>query len=611
MFEFVQNNKLIIKIILVTIGLTFIGFGIGSYSTMVDDAFLANVDGTKIYKQDLDRAMESQSANVADRQATLDGLINRELVLADAHHSGLVVSTSQLQQAILAIPEFQEKGTFSEEKYRTFLKSRYMTAESFQQRLSRDILLQVQLAPFLQGQITSHSVVDRVAAILSESREVSTFVLKPSALANEIKTDEATLKAYFAAHPQRFKVPETVKLDYVVLSQDQLAQGIQVSDVELADYYNKHKAEFNREERQAAHILLMLPQGSTPEEKAKIRARAQVIATEARADPSRFAALAQQYSQDVGSAKRGGDLGFFAQGAMVKPFDDAVFHMKVGQVSDVVETPFGYHIIKLDGIRTPDMAALKPQLLERIQGQKAATMFRQMAEKLSELAYQHSDSLKPIQEALKLPVLHSDWISRTKPGEDMRLANPLVLDAALSDDVLKKKHNSEPIDLGHNTLLVLRVTAYQPAHTQVFNEVKDQIKNDIIAAEGAKITAKRGQEQVAALQAGKMGATLAWGQSQTVSRRAPGAIPYKDMRAIFAVNGNKLPGFTGIARDDGEYVIYRVEKKTALPAPTGDERKQLNTLLTQINTNAQIDSYLKYLMKKYPVTTRRQALDGQ
>ncbi|XLM22862.1 peptidylprolyl isomerase, partial [Chromobacterium piscinae] len=186
--------------------------------------------------------------------------------------------------------------------------------------------------------------------LLGEGRELQPLLIKPSDFAAEVKTDDAAIKAFYDANAKRFSLPEQVKLDYVLLSQDALAQGIKISDADVQKYYDQHKADLAGEQRRASHILLAVDKDAKPEQKAKIKAEAEAILKEVRANPSKFAEIAKAKSQDPGSAEKGGDLGFFARGVMVKPFDDAVFAMKPGQISDLVETDYGFHIIRLDEV---------------------------------------------------------------------------------------------------------------------------------------------------------------------------------------------------------------------------------------------------------------------
>ncbi|MBN3004255.1 SurA N-terminal domain-containing protein [Chromobacterium alkanivorans] len=607
MFEFVQNNKVFIQVVLGAVALTFVGFGVGSYEAASDDPYLAKVGSAKIYKRDLDRALEGQPTDLASRQAALENLIRQELLLSDAHDRGVSVSPEQLRKVIASIPAFQDNGKFSPERYREFLQNRYPSPEAFEAQVKRDIVLQGQLTGIAGTEFVAGTVVNRLAGLLGEGREVRSLLLKPADFAAEVKTDDAALKAFYDANLKRFRVPERVKLDYVLLSQDALAQGLKPSDAELQKYYEQHKAEFSNEQRRASHILLTVAKDAKPEQKAKVKAEAEALLKEVRANPARFAELAKSKSQDPGSAANGGDLGFFGHGMMVKPFDDAVFRMKPGQISEVIETEFGYHIIKLDEVKAQDFAEVKAAIADKLQRQQAGGLFRSQADKLTELAYQQGDSLKALQEQLKLQPQHSDWLSRGKPAADPLLNSPKVLEAAFSEDVLKKKHNSEPVDIGNNRLLVVRVAEHQPERQQTLDEVRDVIKTELVAKEGAKLAEKKGQALLAELKAGK-GEGKAWSEAKTLLRRDPAGLPIADARAVFAAQSGKLPAFAGAKRDNGDYALYRIDKVIPAPAASEAERGQLSAILGEMNANAQLSSYLDTLRQKYSVTMGKQGL---
>ena len=616
MFTFVENNKVVIQIILGAVALTFVGFGISSYSTVVDDPFLVKIGNTKITMRDLDRELNGQPVDASSRQRALEGLVQRDLLLSDANDFGLTISAAQLRQAISAIPQFQDNGQFSLDKYKAFLDERQMTGPMFEARISRDLLMQTQMSPFASGQIVSKTLTDRLAAILGETRAVRAVVLTPQSQAAAVKTDDATVAAYFKANAQRFKAPESVRLDYVVLSQQQLATGMNPSDADLKSYYAQHQAEFGAEERSASHIMLTVPQGASAEVAGRIKAQADAILKQLRANPASFDQLARSRSQDAGSAAKGGSLGFFSRDALAKAFDggkpgqisEVMFRMQAGQISEVLRSQYGYHIIRLDQIKHPIFDEVKDQVAARVKLQQAGVKFRQDTDTLTEVAYQQGSSLKGVEDALKLAPQHSDWISREKPGSDPLLSNPKVLAAAFSGDVLQKKQNSEPIDLGNNTLLVLRVSDHQSQHMQALADVKDAIKSELVAIEGAKLAATRGQAMLADMKSGKGDAGSVWSQAHAVSRQNSAGLPVADVRAIFAANVAKLPAYAGVKHDNGEYVIYRVDQVLPAPAISPEQRTQLSGVIADMSANTQAISYLGALRQKYPVKLGKQTL---
>lgn len=609
MFKFVENNKLFIQIVLGLVALTFVGFGVSSYTAVSSDPYLVKVGNTDISLRDVDRALDGQAINQASREQALQGLIQRNLILQAAQQDGLKISDTQLRQAIAAIPAFQDNGQFSADKYKAYLDSRQMTGPQFEVRITSDLLVQRQLDPIVAGQVVSVSLRDHVASILGQTRQVSALLLTPQSFASQVKVDDAAIAAFYKANPERFKAPDRVKLSYVILSQNQLAQNIKVTDQAVSRYYQQNQAQFSPEERSASHILLTVPANATPAEDARIKAAAGAILKQVRAHPDQFAELARKDSQDPGSAAKGGALGFFARGVMVKPFDEAVFSLKPGQISDLVRTQYGYHIIKLDAIRKPSFEEVQSAVTRQLQQSEAASQYRKQSETLNEVSYQQGDSLKGVENALHLPVLQSDWLTRAPTGNDPVLSNPKVLAAAFSDDVLRSKHNSEPVDVGNNTLVVVRVTAYQPAHPLTLDEVREQIRSELVATGAGNLAVKKGKAMLAQLKAGKQDAQAGgWSQVHSVSRQNTNGLPPASLQAIFAANTKKLPAYIGLKMNDGGYVLYRIDKLEAAPALDAQQSAQLTGLIANMDGNAQLAAYLNALRQQFPVKAGTQQL---
>jgi peptidyl-prolyl cis-trans isomerase D len=485
-----------------------------------------------------------------------------------------------------------------------------MSPETFEAQIAREVLLQGQISTFVAGQFVPRTQVDSLIKLLGEQRAVQAAVLQPQSVAADLKLDDAALKTYYDANAKRFRAPEAVKLQYVVLSQAALADAVTISDAEAQQYFNAHSADFAKEERRVSHILLTVPQNATTAQKAQVKTQAEAILKEVRANPAKFAEIAKARSQDPGSAANGGDLGFFGRGTMVKQFDDVAFQMKPGQISEVVETQFGYHILKLNEVKTPDFSSAKEAVINRLKQTKAGAQFRQESDQLTELAYQNGDSLQALVDKLKLKPESSDWLSRGKPSSDPRLANPKVLDAAFSNDVLKKKHNSEPIDLGNNTLIVVRVAEHQPERQLTLDEVKPQLRSELVAREGAKLVEKRGQAALAELQKGGTPA-LSWSSAHQVSRNNLAGLPAADARSVFSLSTTKLPAYAGVKHDNGDYVIYRVTAVAAAPAPSDADRAQLLNVMGEVTANAQLAAYLQTLRETYKVTQPKQAAEQE
>ncbi|WP_275663318.1 SurA N-terminal domain-containing protein [Laribacter hongkongensis] len=603
MFEFVQKNTLVIKIILGAVALTFVGFGVGSYTAATDDAYLAKVGGEKIYKQDIERALNGQPADSAVRQQVLESLIRQKLLLADAGQHGMRVTDAELRRVIAGIPAFQDNGHFDSKRYEEYLQSQYMSAEQFQARIRDELMVQQQLSAFVDATFVSPGAVERVHKLLAEQRQINQYRLTAAQFLPGVKVDDADVQRFYDSNKARFQTPEKVRLEYVLLSLEELAKTVQVSEADVRKYYEEHKAELaGDEQRQVAHILIAVPKGASAADKARLKTEAEAIVKEVRSNPARFAALAQEKSADPGSAAKGGDLGWFGRGVMVKPFEDSAFKLAKGQVSDPVETEFGYHIIKVEGIKTPDLSTMQADIHARLARQKAGALYRQQLETLGDVSYQQSDSLKPVSEALKLPVQQTEWIVKGQPGSGIA-ANPKVDEAAFSDDVFKGKHNSEVIDLGNERSVVVRVAAAEAAKLQPLAEVAPVIRKELADKAARELAVKAGEKLLAELKAGKT-PDVAWSAAQQVSRRDPAGLGRDVQRAVFSASVSKLPAYAGAAEGDG-FTLVRIDRLLPAGALTGAERQQLVGMLAQLQTAADATSYLNGLRAAYPVTLKQ------
>ena len=603
MFEFVQKNTLVIKIILGAVALTFVGFGVGSYTAATDDAYLAKVGGEKIYKQDIERALNGQPADSAVRQQVLESLIRQKLLLADAGQHGMRVTDAELRRVIAGIPAFQDNGHFDPKRYEEYLQSQYMSAEQFQARIRDELMVQQQLSAFVDATFVSPGAVERVHKLLAEQRQINQYRLTAGQFLPGVKIDDAEIQRFYDSNKTRVQTPEKVRLEYVLLSLEELSRTVQVSEADVRKYYEEHKAELaGDEQRQVAHILIAVPKGASAADKARLKTEADAIAKEVRSNPARFAALAQEKSADPGSAAKGGDLGWFGRGVMVKPFEDSAFKLAKGQVSDPVETEFGYHIIKVEGIKTPDLGTMQADIHARLARQKAGALYRQQLETLGDVSYQQSDSLKPVAEALKLPVQQTEWIVKGQPGSGIA-ASPKVDAAAFSDDVFKGKHNSEVIDLGNERSVVVRVAAAEPAKLQPLAEVAPVIRKELADKAARELAVKAGEKLLAELKAGKT-PDVAWSAAQQVSRRDPAALGRDVQRAVFSTSVNKLPAYAGAAEGDG-FTLVRIDRLLPAGTMTDAERQQLLGMLNQLQTAADATSYLNGLRATYPVTLKQ------
>jgi peptidyl-prolyl cis-trans isomerase D len=364
MFDWVQNNKRLMQVILALIFLPFAFFGVDSYFQGSElGAEVARVGDYRIGQQEYQQALrERQDAMrrmlgnapvdqaVLDspemRFAALDQLVRQRLLLSQAVRAGVTVTDNQLRDFITSQEAFRQDGQFSHDLYESYLRSQNTSALGFEARVRRDLLLQPLLNAFGEGTFVPNTVLDRMVRLSEQTREVAVATVSPSAFAAQISIDEPALKAYYDAHPREFQVPEQMRVEYVVLSLDNLAAQVEIPAEEVRQVYEQNPARFSApEERQAKHILVSVPADASAEAKAAAKSKIDELLKQAQAHPDQFGELARKYSQDPGSSENGGDLGFLVRGATKKPFDDALFGMKECEIAGPVATEFGYHLI--------------------------------------------------------------------------------------------------------------------------------------------------------------------------------------------------------------------------------------------------------------------------
>src|SRR5581483_1616471 len=308
------------------------------------------------------------------------------------------------------------------------------------------------------------AVVERLVRIREQQREVSQVVFSPADYRKQIRIPPEEAKKFYDAHSAEFRLPERVKVEFVILTPEAAAQGLQISEEDLRKVYQERISQYRTpEKRSASHILIGVGSNASEQDKSAAKAKAQELYQQLKASPKRFAELARKYSQDPGSAEKGGDLGEFERGFMVKPFDDAVFQMKIGEISPPVQTQYGYHIIRLDGIKpsvTTPFEKARGQILEELRKERTQRAFTEAAQTFSDMVYEQYDSLKPVADKLKLTIQKSDWIGRNGNGNNPLFANPKLLDQLFATESLDKHRNTEAVEVQPNMLLSARVVEH-------------------------------------------------------------------------------------------------------------------------------------------------------
>ncbi|MFM1911633.1 MAG: hypothetical protein RJB18_1024 [Pseudomonadota bacterium] len=580
------------KLILTLITVPFALFGIDAYLKDAGaGASVAKVDGATISVQEYRNAMQSlrdrlQKENPKDigaldspevKQSVLDRLINTRLLNAEVVHSNFKVTNEQLAQFITSLPEFQQGGKFSQEVYDKLLSQNQMTPSQFENKMRGELLLQ-QARDGIPGlAFTAPAVENAILNVEHQQREVSVAEIKTADFISQVKVDPSEIQAYYDKHKDKFKVPEQVKLEFVMMSANTLIPKMQTTEDETKKFYNENAAKFQgNEQRHASHILIGVSATAIPEAKAEAKKKAEQVLAEVKKNPAKFAELAKKYSQDPGSAEKGGDLGTFARGSMVKPFEEAVFSMKPGDISGLVQSDFGYHIIKLTEIvgQGQGFDALKPQIRAELMYQKALAKFSEQAETFSAMVYEQSTSLQPAADAYGIPVQKTEWLSYADGAKFFKSDKLMTL--VFTNEVLKDKRNTEAVEVSNNTLVSARVIDYKPSAPRSFDEVKGGIEDLLKIEKATKLAINKGTNSLANLKEGKDAAGLDWIVPVTVDRKNAQGLTDLTMSNVFKIDTTKLPAYAGISDSKKGYLLIKV---TAVQNKLADDEAKKAALL--------------------------------
>ncbi len=538
------------------------------------------------------------------RYQALDGLINRYLLTAyaDAHH--LSVPDSMLAKEISQFSAFQEDGKFSQNRYEGLLRERGLTPAIFEERVRDDLKVQ-----FEQEALTSTGWVpgvslDAFLKLDDQSRDMALVEIPVERFMPQVHVEQAQVQQYYEAHQEQFRVPERIRVQYLVLSANLLEQQVTVTPEEVAKAYADpaNQARWQGPEtRRARHILIPLPAKASEAQRSEAQAQAQSILKEANAHPERFEALARQYSRDPGSAAQGGDLGYFGRGTMTRPFENAVFAMKPGEISGPVESEFGFHVIQLVDVKAAkgkSLAEAAPVITQELRKQQAARLFGEAAENFSNLVYERSEDLKAAAEKFKLPIQTSGWITRGGPTEVPLLANPKLQAALFAPESLKEGRNTPAIEVAANTLVAGHVAGHEPSFVRPLPEVGAGILQTLQHDAAVKLAQQAGEARLADLQSGKT-VDLPWSKDRQFTRQTAlsSGLPPALVTAAFKANPSHLPAFAGAPLPTGTYALLRISQVT--PGNPADvvKRKQAETGLARAYGDALLTGFLEGLRK--------------
>lgn len=626
MFDFIRTHRRLMQfVLLLFIFPSFAFFGLEGYTRLSGDAdAVARVGGQTISRQEFEIAQREQMERMREmfgnqfdprlldtpeaRREMLEVLIVQRMLALEAADRNLSVSDQALQQAILDIPGLTgEDGRFDVQRYKDLLAQRGMTPTLFETRFRHEMVLQ-QVGDSVQATaIAPRAVSNRLSDLNDQVREVQELMFLTSHFLQKVEVTDQMLKDYYESHASAFVVPAQIDAEYVVLTRDAVAERINISEADIKSYYEQNAARFGEpEQRRASHILITAPQDGPQDERTAARKKAEELVAAARKDPDGFAALARQHSQDPGSAEQGGDLDFFGRGMMVKSFEDAVFALNEGQISDVVESEYGFHIVKLTGIKpatVKPLAEVRDQVVAEIRQQQVARQFTAATERFTNMVYEQSDNLKSVADELGLEIRKAEGLTRV-PDPKRNAADPVnqprFLEALFSDEAIKSKHNTEAIEVAPGTLIAGRVLDYRPQTTRPFEEVESTVRERVRHLEAEKLARAAGEERLKALREGDQAAGRGFGSSQQVSRVKPGSIPEPALNAVMKADAEKLPAYVGVDLPQG-YAVYRINSASRPETPDVARREAEQRQIANVIAQQEMFAYLQALKKKYEV----------
>ncbi len=626
MFEFVRtHNRLLFFVLVLLIFPSFVFFGVQGYSQFNEGGTVsvARVDGHKITRAEWDaehrRQVEQARARMPDldpklldspelRRTTLEQLVRERVLFAAAMRGHLTVSDERLMRELQSIPQLaalkRPDGSFDVAAYKVMVESQGRSAESFEASLRQEISLR-QVTAGVADTGLSVTMAGRTALdALLQLRDVQVLRFDAKDQRAGLAPTDEELAAYHKEHAAEFRTVEQARIEYVVLDAKALEQGVAAPEPELRKFYEENVSRYTTaEERRASHILVAAPKDAPADQRAKAKAKAEQLLEQARKNPAGFADLARKNSDDTLSAPQGGDLEFNGRGAFAaKAQEDAIFAMKVGEIGNVVESEFGFHVIRLDAVRggqKKPFEEARPEIEAEVRKQLAAREFAGAAEQFSNLVNAQSDSLAPAADKLKLKVQTATVQRTPAPGATGALASAKLLEAVFTSESLKSKLNTETVEVGSNQLAAARVVEHQPSRLQSLTEVQARVRERVLARQAADKARKAGQARLAELQ--KTDSTAGLPPSVSMSRGNPQGQPPEVLNAVLRVDSAKLPQWVGVDLGDAGFALARVSAVKA-PASDAPEVTQLLPRVAEAWAAAEAQAYYKALERRFKVS---------
>ena len=602
-------------VILTLICVPFALWGINNYLDTGKEAAVASVGDRDFYQRDVNKAYEQYSQNLQglsiDEQTlktqALQKLIKDEVLLQYVHAEGLVITDEEAREFIKSLPYFQVDGKFSDKQYKTLLSSQRISSGEFVSRIKNALTMEQFQHSIVDSSFSTQYDAEAFFKIQNQQRDVD-FVAVPLPLQSSIEkpTDEE-ISTYYQQHLALYQMPEQVAVEYVELILDDIAKKVVVSDDKLKAYYDDQKELFtNPERRKISHILFTVNDKVTDKE-----ALDKVLKAKNDLQTKDFSVLAAEVSDDKLTAKNGGDLGLFNVGVMEKSFEDVASTLKLGEVSNPVRSAFGYHLIKVTelvagGIKPFD--SIKTDVIQAYQKSQAENAFFEAGEKLTEMSFEHPDSLQTVATNLGVAVKKSSLFTKDK-GEGVA-AEDKIRSAAFSEEVLQG-NNSAPVELGVGRLVVVRLLEHKAATKRELSEVKQNVVSELTKQKAQLQADEKVQKITEKLRAGSSMQAIAAENNLSIKTekglvRGKNKLPELLSNAIFKAPKPLVdkPSIFNVVLANGERLVVSLSKVT-LGTMGEDDKKQLELAKKNIANafgQTEFNQTLNSLQRKADVT---------
>lgn len=571
-------------VILLLICIPFALWGIQNYLGGGKEAPIASVGGKEFFQQDLNRAYSQYAQNLAGmkfdeeiiKQQAFEKLIRDEVLLQHVQNQGLVVTDEAARDFIKSLDYFQTDGKFDKKQYKALLGSQRMSSAEFVNRIKKAMVMEQYQKAIIDSSFVTEAEIDRFFAIQNQTRDVEYIPVSLIEVTEQPSAEQ--IDAYYQLHQDAFQTAEQVAIEYVELALDALAEDVEPSEEQLQAYYEERKDLYTTKgRRRISHILFKFNENAEDDEKALQRA---LQAKEQLKDKD-FATLAAEVSDDKLTAKKGGDLGLFNVGVMEKAFEEAALNLALGEVSDPVRSAFGYHLIKVTELVPGEVKpydSVKAEISQAYRKSQAENRFLELGETMADVSFENPDSLQPVSDAIGVAIEKTGLFSRDS-GEGIA-AEQAIRSAAFSEDVLRG-NNSEPVELGSDRLVVLRVVEHKPAMPRPLEQVRPAIVSALQSEQARQLTMEKAERLKTAIQAGEDISAVAARHQLTVEQAvgltrnsaelAP-AVVQAIFRAAKPVAGK--PTVLVAANGDGSQTVVSLFKVTEGKMSESDKQKR-------------------------------------